>query len=238
VPGGSFEFVALDLADLQSVRDAAAALRSTHPRVDILVNNAGLMALDEQRTAQGFEMQFGVNHLGHVALTFELLPHLASSGRVVTVSSMGHRMGKMHFDDLNAARGYDRWTAYFQSKLANLLFGLELQRRLTAAGSEVQSLVAHPGGTRTDLGTEGSGLTNTMMRKVVPLVTQSVGAGALPIVRACVDRALPGGTFVGCRFMAVGRPVVETPSKRARSEADAQRLWTMSEQLIGATSPV
>ncbi len=234
-PAASVQVRVLDLADLSSVAQFADGLAADHGRVDLLLNNAGLMAVDAARTRDGFEMQFGVNHLGHFALTVRLLPLLTATAgsRVVTMSSMGHRAGRMHFDDLMFDRGYSRWQAYFQSKLANLLFTAELQRRLAASGTSTIALAAHPGGSRTDLGTEGRGLSNRLMAAVVPLVTQSAATGALPLLRAATDPAASGGQFYGPRWLAVGHPVLETPAPAARRTADAHRLWTESVRLIG-----
>jgi protochlorophyllide reductase len=234
---GSVEICALDLASIASIDALVASIVSSGRKIDVLINNAGLMAVDEQRTVDGFEMQFGVNHLGHFVLTAGLMPLLLETpgSRVVSVSSMGHRAGKMHFDDLMYERGrYKRWPAYFQSKLSNLLFTAELQRRL-GTDAPTSALTAHPGGSRTDLGTEGSGFTNWAMRKIVPLTTQPASRGALPIVRAAIDPAAKGGEFYGPHRMASGYPVLETPSKRARNADDARRLWDISEQLTGRT---
>jgi protochlorophyllide reductase len=228
------EVLPLDLADLQSVRHAAQTFLESDRQLDLLINNAGLMALDKSATADGFETQFGVNHLGHFALTAVLLPALnrTPAARVVTMSSMGHRMGRMHFDDLMFESNYDRWKPYFQSKLANLLFTADLQRRLTATGATTIALAAHPGASNTDLGQEGHGITNKAM-KVVPMLAQSAKRGAEPALRAATDPAAAPGAYYGPRWMTRGHAVVETPSKRARNAADAARLWDMSEQLIG-----
>ncbi len=237
-PKGSVEVRPLDLSSLDSVRDFAAGVRGTESRIDVLVNNAGLMATDRSLTVDGFEMQLGVNHLGHFALTAELLPLLlaADGSRVINVSSMGHRTGRMQFDDLMCEhRRYHRWPAYFQSKLANLLFTLELERRLVEAGVATAALAAHPGSTSTDLGTEGTGFTNKLIEPLFPLAGQSVEGGALPILRAATDPAARGGEYYGPRWYMSGRPVRETPSRRARNLGDAARLWAMSEQLTGAT---
>lgn len=237
-PKGELDVRSLDLASLESVRAFAADVRDTEGRLDLLVNNAGLMATDQSRTADGFEMQLGVNHLGHFALSAELMPLLLATpgSRVVTVSSMGHRMGRMRFDDLMFdRRRYHRWPAYFQSKLANLLFTAELQRRLIAAGAPTVALAAHPGTTSTDLGAEGSGITNRLLAPIYPFVGQSVEGGALPLVRAATDPAAHGGAFYGPRWLMSGRPVLETPSRRARRPEDAARLWAMSEDLTGTT---
>jgi NAD(P)-dependent dehydrogenase (short-subunit alcohol dehydrogenase family) len=232
---GDLSVLQLDLADLGSVATAAETFRASGKPLHLLINNAGLMAIDQTTTVDGFEMQFGVNHLGHFTLTAELLPIvLATPGsRVVTMSSMGHRMGKMNFDDLMHTN-YDRWRPYFQSKLANLLFTVELHRRLVLKGAETLALTAHPGASNTDLGTEGKGISNYAM-KVVPHLTQSAARGSEPALRAATDPQARGGQFYGPRFVVQGPAVVETPSARARNVQDAKRLWTMSEELTHRT---
>lgn len=233
--GGGAEVVTLDLASLESVAQAADEVKGKTSRVDFLVNNAGLMAVDQGRTADGFETQFGVNHLGHFAFTAHLLPLLtaAPAARVVNVSSMGHRAGTMDFDDLMfERRRYDRWRPYFQSKLANLLFTLELERRFRAAGVAAEALAAHPGATSTDLGQEGGGVGNVFLR-LSSGFGQPARIGALPLVRAAVDPDARGGEFYGPRYLLMGYPVRETPSRRARNSADARRLWEESEKLTG-----
>ena len=237
-PRGELDVRTLDLADLESVRALAADVLRTEGRLDLLVNNAGLMATDESRTADGFEMQLGVNHLGHFALTAKLMPLLLTTpgSRVVTMSSMGHRMGRMRFDDLMFERNrYYRWPAYFQSKLANLMFTAELQRRLAAAGASTVALAAHPGATSTDLGGEGTGITNRLMAPLFPIAGQPVEGGALPMLRAATDPAARGGEYYGPRWLMSGRPVPETPSRRARRPADAAKLWAASEELTQTT---
>src|SRR6478752_1196879 len=183
-PGAKVEVGALDLADLDSVA-AFAAMQSG--RLDLLVNNAGLMAIDEARTAQGVEMQFGVNHLGHFALTARLLPLLLATpgSRVATMSSRGHRAARGQADPRRERR-YDRWQAYFHSKLANLLFTAELQRRLATAGAPTLAVAAHPGASNTDLGTEGSGFSNIGLR-LVPFIGQPAERGARPMLCALTD---------------------------------------------------
>ena len=166
-PSGTTEILEMDLSDLDSVRQAATEFLSTHDRLDVLINNAGLMATPEQRTAQGFEMQFGVNHLGHYVLTGLLLGVLRSTpgSRVVSISSQGHRPGKINFDDLNSEDSYSPWPAYFQSKLANLLFTRELQQRLVDANADVIAVADHPGGPSTNLGNETpDGIVNKEMQ--------------------------------------------------------------------------
>jgi NAD(P)-dependent dehydrogenase (short-subunit alcohol dehydrogenase family) len=246
-PSGSTEILAMDLADLESVDRAAEQFLAGHDRLDLLVNNAGLMATPRQRTAQGFEMQLGVNHLAHFALTGHLMPMLLESGpaRVVSISSMGHRPGRIHFDDLNSERRYSPWRAYFQSKLANLLFTRELQRRLTAADAEVIAVAAHPGGSNTNLGNENpGGVVNTILYKGRPLIerffTQSAEMGALPTLRAATDPDAVGRDYFGPGGLGEqrGYPVKVGMSNRARDDQTAERLWTVSEQLTGVVYPI
>lgn len=237
VPYAEVEVRRLDLADLASVREFASGVDGP---LDLLVNNAGVMALDRGRTVDGFETQFGVNHLGHFALTAHLLPSLlrAPGSRVVTVSSVGHRAGRLRPDDLMGERRYRRWGAYWQSKLANLLFTAELDRRLRRGGAGTQALAAHPGGARTHLGTEGSGVTNRMLDVVVPLVTQSAAAGALLTLRAATDPGARGGQYYGPRLGGIGAPVLETPSRQARDPEAARVLWETSVRLTGVEPQV
>jgi protochlorophyllide reductase len=238
------EIVTLDLASLGSIRAAADVVRSKEVHLDVLVNNAGLMAVEQSKTEEGFEMQFGVNHLGHFALTAELLPLLLSTSRsrIVTMSSMGHRVGRLRLDDLFFdQRGYDRWRPYFQSKLANLLFTSELQRRLATAGASTIGLSAHPGASDTDISTGGTGLANGAFRvaaqRIQPIIplAQSARLGALPALRAAVDPEARGGEFYGPRWLIRGSPRIETPSRRARDPQSAVRLWERSEELTGVS---
>jgi NAD(P)-dependent dehydrogenase (short-subunit alcohol dehydrogenase family) len=241
VPGAALVLRELDLGSLACVAAFAHELCSAEADLDLLVNNAGIMAVDEGRTADGFELQIGTNHLGHFALTAQLLPLLLATpgSRVATMSSMGHRAGRLALDDLmGTGRGYDRWRAYFQSKLANLLFTAELHRRLTTAGSPTIAVAAHPGGSRTDLGTEGSSGSNRLMSLVVPALTQPASTGALAMLRAVTAPDVAGGEFYGPRFIGIGHPVRETPSRRARNAEDARLLWEVSERLTGISSPV
>ncbi len=233
-PSGTVETMTLDLGDLASVRRCAEQLSTTVDRLDILGNNAGLMALDESRTVDGFETQFGVNHLGHFALTGLVLPLLLATpqSRIVNHSSFGHRPGNLRTDDpMFERRRYSRWPAYFQSKLANLLFTFELQRRLQRIGASTIAVAAHPGASHTDLGVEGSGVLNKLVGPLGRLYTQSAAKGALPFVRAATDPSVLGGAFYGPRFMMWGSPRLETPTRRARDAATAATLWTMSEEL-------
>jgi NAD(P)-dependent dehydrogenase (short-subunit alcohol dehydrogenase family) len=229
------EVLELDLASLASVRRSASEMRDRHGRLDILVNNAGLMATDPAHTEDGFEMQFGVNHLGHFALTALLAPLLlaAPASRVVTVSSLAHRVGTLDLSDLFfERRGYDRWRAYCQSKLANLFFTFELDRRLRDAGVTTRAVAAHPGASRTDLGHEGTGVTNHLLKFFGPLIPPA-RLGALSIVRAAVDPGASGGDFYGPQCWLAGYPRLETPSRRCRSRSTAAALWARSEDLTG-----
>lgn len=241
-PGSNVELLPLDLADLDSVRRAASAYTSENQSLDLLINNAGVMATPLGRTAQGFEMQLGVNHLGHFALTGLLLPQLlrAAGSRVVSVSSNAHRFGRVRFDDLSWQSDYRPWAAYGQSKLANLLFTYELQRKLEAAGSSSAALAAHPGGSNTNLGHENpGGLLNSLLHVSRPLIEryllQSSAMGALPTLRAAVDQEAKGGEYYGPGGFneQTGHPVRVGSNKRSKSLEDAARLWRASEDLVG-----
>ena len=232
-PGASVEVVALDLGDLASVTACATNLLARHQRLDVLANNAGLMAVDQGRTVDGFETQFGVNHLGHFALTARLLPLLLDTegSRVVTMSSLAHRGGHVDVADPMAERKpYKRWDAYGQSKLANLLFTAELQRRLVVAGSGTIATAAHPGATRTDLGAEGTSLTSRASALFLQLAP-GPEHGALPFLRAATDPDVVGASFWGPRWRLFGRPVEETPSRAALDPSAAMALWALSEAL-------
>lgn len=239
---GAVEVRPLDLASLASVEKFAGEL-SSEPRLDVLANTAGLMAVDRGLTADGFETHMGVNHLGHFALTVRLLPLLAATGnsRVVTMSSMVARLGQVDLDDLLwERRAYDRWQAYFSSKLANLLFTLELDRRLRAAATPAppcpSALAAHPGGSRTSLGRNGRSLTNRLVPLWHPFI-QSAARGARPFVRAATDPQAQSGEYYGPQLQLWGRAVRETPSRRARDPELAAGLWDRSERLTGCRYP-
>jgi NAD(P)-dependent dehydrogenase (short-subunit alcohol dehydrogenase family) len=215
-------------------------VRDGHAPLDLLVNNAGVMAPPRRTTADGFELQLGTNHLGHFALTGLLLARLEGheDARVVTVSSGAHRMGKIDFANLQRERHYNRWTAYGQSKLANLLFMYELERRLRAAGSTVRSLAAHPGYAATNLQAAAPPLVDRMVMRVGNAVfAQSAEMGALPVLYAATYPGLPGGTYVGPSGIAEsrGHPVVVSSSAAARDPQVAGRLWAVSEELTGVT---
>jgi protochlorophyllide reductase len=234
-PAASVTFLQLDLADLACVEAFAARFRGEHDRLDLLVNNAGLMAVDRSRTLDGFETQLGVNHLGHFALTARLLPVILSTpgARIASVSSMAHRGGHLVVDDLMFdRRRYGRWQAYSQSKLANLLFTMELQRRLEQAGAGAIAVAAHPGVAHTNLGSQGHGLSNRLSRIGLPFNSRAA-SGALPLLRAGTDPAVSGGQFYGPRWGAFGYPVLETPSPQARDRAAAGALWRASVNLTG-----
>ena len=233
---GSVEVRQLDLASLASIRQFSAQLLADGIELDGLMNNAGLMALDQSRTEDGFETQIGVNHLGHFALTGLLLPSLMKrpNSRIVNVSSMGHIPGKIHLDDLMCdRRRYSRWGAYFQSKLANILFTNELERRLRETSLTTIALAAHPGTARTELGKSGSSATNFVMRRLTPVLTRTGVQGCESQVRAMVDPNAIGREYYGPKYQMFGAPVKVTPSRRARNMDDARRLWEISEELTG-----
>lgn len=241
VPGARAELAALDLADLSSVRAFAEAFGASHQRLDLLINNAGIMMVDEGTTADGFERQIGTNHLGHFALTGLLLDRILATpdSRIVTVSSIAHRGARIDLDDLMMTRGgYNRGIAYGRSKLANLLFALELDRRLRAAGSETRSIAAHPGVAATDLSDHL--FPNDVVRAVAkPVLRLLRGAddGALPILRAATDPTILGGQYVGPGGPgeALGRPSLAEPSEEARDAQTAADLWARSVELTGVT---
>lgn len=232
-PDSSVELSLLDLADLASVRKFAEAYAGECDHLDILVNNAGVMALPERRsTADGFEMQLGTNHLGHYALTGLLLPQLQArpGGRVVSVTSFGHKVGRLNFDDLQWERSYRKWLAYGRSKLANILFTLELDRRARAAGASVIAAVAHPGYANTNLQTNTSFQWSNFM-------AQSAADGALPQLYAATAPDVQGGEFFGpSGFLEQrGAPKRVKAAKKGYDAESAQRLWEVSEELTGVT---
>lgn len=239
---GDVTVQALDLTSLESVRSAAAALRSRFDRLDLLINNAGVMYTPKQTTRDGFEMQFGTNHLGHFALTGLLLDLMlpVPGSRVVTVSSTGHRIqAAIHFDDLQWERSYGRAAAYGQSKLANLMFTYELQRRLAGHGTTA-ALAAHPGLSSTELARNSPTALRLPLTWLAPLITQTPAMGALPTLRAATDPAALGGQYYGPggRLQIKGHPRLVTSSPDSYEVAVQQRLWTVSEQLTGVTFPL
>jgi NAD(P)-dependent dehydrogenase (short-subunit alcohol dehydrogenase family) len=237
-PRAPLELEELDLSSLDSVRGFAERFRGGHEGLDLLINNAGLMATPRGRTADGFELQFGTNHLGHFALTGLLIGSMEGrqDARVVTLSSTAHRTGRIAFEDLGGERRYFRWRAYGQSKLANLLFALELERRLRAAGSTMKSMAAHPGYAATNLQSTGPPLADRLFMKVSNrVIAQSVEMGALPPLYAATEPGLAGGSYVGPDGFAGqrGHPEPVAPSERARDEQAARRLWEVSEEMTG-----
>jgi NAD(P)-dependent dehydrogenase (short-subunit alcohol dehydrogenase family) len=239
-PGAGVALQELDLTSLDSVRAAADQLKSTYDSVDLLINNAGVMFTPRSTTKDGFELQFGTNHLGHFALTGLLLDHVlaAPGSRVVTVSSVGHRFARgIRFDDLQWERDYSRVGAYGQSKLANLMFTYELQRRLQ--GTDTIAVAAHPGGSRTELTRNLPPLVGAATKLLEPLF-QDPDMGALPTLRAATDSGVLGGQYFGPDGFGEqrGYPKV-VASSRASHETDAQRrLWTVSEELTSVSYPV
>jgi NAD(P)-dependent dehydrogenase (short-subunit alcohol dehydrogenase family) len=237
-PGATLELEELDLSSLASVRAFTGRFRGAHDGLDLLVNNAGVMAPPRSETADGFELQFGTNHLGHFALTGLLIGSMEGrpDGRVVTLSSTAHRTGRIAFDNLGGEHRYFRWRAYGQSKLANLLFALELERRLRAAGSTVKSLAAHPGYAATNLQFAAPPLLDRLVMHVGNrVIAQSDEMGALPTLYAATEPGLAGGTYVGPDGLAEqrGHPKPVAPSRAAGDEHVARRLWEVSEEMTG-----
>ncbi|TCC00435.1 SDR family NAD(P)-dependent oxidoreductase [Micromonospora zingiberis] len=238
-PDAEVSFRPLDLADLDSVAAFATAYQAEHDRLDLLINNAGVMYPPLRRTRQGFELQFGTNHLGHFALTGRLLPLLRSTAqaRVVNVASNAYRTGRIDFDDLNwQRRRYSRFAAYSQSKLAVLLFTLELHRRVAADGSSLRVTAAHPGWTYTGP-SQGRDRFVTVVNGIGRYVAMKLADGVLPTLRAATDPEADSGSYWGPahRLENSGPPVPASRSERALDVAVAQRLWTESERLTGVT---
>lgn len=231
-PRGTAVLMLLDLNDLDSVREFADAFKAQYQRLDLLINNAGIMTPPYGQTKQGFETQFGVNHLGHFALTGLLLDRILATpdARIVNVSSMMHRFGKIDFDDLNSEKSYNPSAAYGQSKLANLLFTYELQRKLEASGNGVLAVAAHPGWTATNL-QKHSGMIEFFNR----WFAQSPEMGALPTLMAATAPAVQGGEYYGPdrRFETVGYPKKVESNGRSHDQEAATQLWAISEELTG-----
>jgi NAD(P)-dependent dehydrogenase (short-subunit alcohol dehydrogenase family) len=229
---------------LSSVAEFAEGMVKDYPTIDVLLNNAGVMALPRGTTVDGFERQFGINHLGHFALTGRLLPALlaAPAARIVNVSSTAHRMGTMNFDDLQSEKSYKRWAVYGQSKLANLLFTLELQERLAGAGARAIAVAAHPGYSNTNLQSAharetGRGLEEKFAGLMNKVMGQSAAMGALPELYAAVAPGVAGGDYYGPDgFMeSRGHPTKVQPTSKGKDAVDAARLWAASVQLTGVT---
>lgn len=244
-PGASAEVVPLDMASLASIHSFATAFIGRGVALDLLINNAGVMALPKREvTEDGFERQFGTNHLGHFALTGLLLPSLlaAPSPRVVTVASLAHRTGKIDFENLQRERGYEGWDAYNASKLANILFARELDRRARAAHSRLLSLAVHPGVSTTSIFENGPGTTNLkaiMVKLLAPVMMQNDEAGALPTLYAATSPNAHGGEYIGPDGFGElkGSPVVVQPRPQALDTAVGERLWAVSEELTGVHYP-
>ena len=245
-PAASLELVALDLGSQDSVRDAAGTILAAHGTIDLLVNNAGVMGIPERRTADGFEMQLGVNHLGHYALTALLMPALLRAGaaRIVTVTSTAHHMGRaIDPDNPNLEGKYGPWRAYGQSKLANFHFGIGLQRRLAAAGAPAASLLAHPGLSDTDLQSvsvreTGGGRSQEFFHRLAQRTGMRPEEGALPQLRAATDPAAKGGELYGPRYVNNGPPVRLPILRRIGLDTAIARLWEVSERETGLTIDV
>lgn len=240
VRDADLELQRLDLGSLASVREAADEIRTKHETIDLLINNAGVMTPPRETTSDGFELQFGTNHLGHFALTGLLLDRLLPTvgSRIVTVSSIGHRFAPgIRFEDLQWDRRYNRLQAYGQSKLANLLFTYELQRRLT--GQHTTALAAHPGGSDTELARHLPGVVQRAVPLVRPLF-QEAAMGALPTLRAATDPGALGGQYYGPDGLGQqkGHPKLVTSNERSYDIELQRRLWTVSEELTGVTFPV
>jgi len=236
-PDASVEVMPLDLSSLQSVREFAAAFKEKYDRLDVLLNNAGIMMVPYGVTQDGFERQFGTNHLGHFALTGLLLDLIKDTpgARVVNVSSLAHRGGEMDFDNLmfEGGQGYERQAAYGRSKLANLLFTYELERKFEEYGVEAMAVAAHPGVSNTHLADHIPGV--KILRPIFGNILQSATMGALPIIRAAVDPQVSGGQYYGPdgKNERGGFPVVVSSSEASHNQTDAQNLWDISEELTG-----
>jgi NAD(P)-dependent dehydrogenase (short-subunit alcohol dehydrogenase family) len=240
-PGAQVTLQELDLTSLDSIRAAADQLRSDHESIDLLINNAGVMMTPKSTTKDGFELQFGTNHLGHFALTNLLLDRVlaAPGSRVVTVSSVGHRFARgIRFDDLQSERSYSRVGAYGQAKLSNLLFTYELQRRLQ--GTSTLAVSAHPGGSNTELARNVPAAVRVVFEAIAPLITQSAAMGALPTLRAATDSGVLGGQYYGPDGFGEqrGYPKVVASSAASHDTEAQRRLWAVSEELTSVVSPV
>jgi len=235
------EVLELDLGSLDSIGDAAGELRERHPRIDLLINNAGVMDVPYGQTEDGFELHLGINHLGHFALTGLLMPQLTAvpGSRVVNISSVAHDRGRIDFDDLAYTREYTPSRAYARSKLANLLFTFELNRRLAAASAPTTALAAHPGLSRTELYRHEKSAVSLVIRLISPFLMQNAAMGALPTLRAAADPAALGGTYYGPagRREFKGHPVPVEAVPAAHDAEVARQLWAESEKLTGVSFP-
>lgn len=240
-PNASLDLMQLDVGDLSSVRSFATAFKDKYDRLDILLNNAGVMAIPRQETPDGFEMQLGVNHLGHFALTGLLLDVITQTpnARIHNVSSSAHYTGTIHFDDLMGEQAYNRWGAYGQSKLANVLFTFELQKRLTSAGHGTIANTSHPGLVIGNLQANsveqsGTGIEGFVYRIIEPILAQDISMGVLPMLYAITAEDAKGGVFYGPRtFNLRGYPAEKEAKKEAHDADTRRRFWEVSEQLTG-----
>lgn len=244
IDGGAIDVVELDLADLTSVQRAVRQVEDCYGRLDLLINNAGVMGLPRTLTRDGFECQFGINHLGHFALTNALLPLMQGrpEARIVSVSSGAQYFGRVNFNDLQAEKNYDRWKAYGQSKLANVMFAVELQHRLSSSNSNLQSFVAHPGVARTNLqpasvAASGSRLEPLAYRLMAPLF-QSAAMGALPqLFAATAKEAVPTSQYGPNQWGGMrGWPTAVPMAAAAKNAADCKKLWEISEELCAVSA--
>lgn len=227
----------LDLSHLESVKEFTDEFANRFESLDILINNAGVMMLPYQKTKEGFEMQFGSNHLGHFVLVGKLLPLLQKTpnARIVTVSSLAHRRGKIYFENLDGTKGYNRSMFYAQSKLANLLFAKELDRRLKEAGIPILSIACHPGISSTNLFTLGKQKTPWFMKVFLKYFSQPANMGSLPTLYAATNKDLVGGEYIGPDgpLQRKGYPTIETPYPNALNKETMKKLWDISEELTG-----
>lgn len=242
VPKADLQFMKLDLSNLELIKHFEDAFTEEYEKLDILINNAGVMAIPLRRTVQGFEMQFGTNHLGHFALTGRMINFIEKTpgARIVNVSSLMHKFGKINFDDLNWEKSYSKWAAYSQSKLANLLFTLELDRRLRKSGMQTQVMASHPGYAATNLQIRGGEMegskANVFFNKLAnKLIAQPASMGALPSLYAATSSHAVSGKYYGPSGMGAvrGNPVEEKVNPKFTDSVVAKKLWEASEQLTG-----
>lgn len=238
LPKAELELLILDLGSFNSIQKFAETILEKYDQLDYLFNNAGVMDQPYGTTEDGFELHFGINHLGHFALTGQLLPLLlSSSSRIITMSSFMHRFGSIKLDDLNSEKKYRKVKAYSQSKLANLLFAFDLGRKLKRYGYKTMSIGTHPGWAATNLqfagNQKGSKLRYWAYKIANPIFAQSPRKGALPALFAAVDEQIQSGDYTGSRFMVWGSPKIAKPSKKTKDKTIAERLWKKSEELTG-----
>ena len=239
VPNADITFLQMDLASQSSVKAAVETFKKDHAQLDLLINNAGVMWLPKSDTEDGYEMQFGTNHLGHFTLTGLLLDTLTSTpdSRIVTVSSLGHYTGKIHFDDIKLDKRYGKHKSYAQAKLANLMFAYELDRKLKAAGKSTRSIAVHPGGSSTNLATpgfeKGASLFTGVAKLFFPYVTQTAQSGALPTLFGATAAEVNGGDYIGPSklFEVIGAPKKVNSSRYSKRKDVAEKLWQLSEDL-------